>query len=446
MSFTQPARVGVVGAGIAGLTAAHFLRRLGVDTIVFEADGRVGGRMTSERATGHVIDRAAQFLSSEYSTILGLVRDVGLANQVRPTSRLSAIVQGGVPRRLRVDRVVDALFSGLLGTRAWLMLGRVALREAHRIRNLSLSDFSAWDVFDDCTASDWLQREKCGHALERIFEPMLQGFYFQRPEDTSRALAMALMAFGMRRSQTLTLEGGLGQLPEALAARLDVRLNETVEGVKQSNGKVAIQTASQTVIVDRAIVATPATVARQLLADPQDEAGRDLLATQYTSSINVSVFTDPAFALPTALREAYGLLIPRSERHGVAAIGIENNKRGVSSTSGQLFSVMFCHDGATHLMSKPDAVVVQEAIAQADRYLPGMAGRVIGSWVFRWPAAEPCSMVGRATALRRYRTQCAISNSLILLAGDYMSMPFTEGAAESGLWAANSTAGKLFSK
>ena len=45
-------RVAVVGAGLAGLTAAIFLERNGVEVCVYEASDRVGGRVTTDLVDG----------------------------------------------------------------------------------------------------------------------------------------------------------------------------------------------------------------------------------------------------------------------------------------------------------------------------------------------------------------------------------------------------------
>lgn len=75
------AEVTVVGAGIAGLAAAHVLKQRGISVKVIEAAGRVGGRMTSDEANGHVIDRGVRFLSSEYAEILDRSECGRMSNQ-----------------------------------------------------------------------------------------------------------------------------------------------------------------------------------------------------------------------------------------------------------------------------------------------------------------------------------------------------------------------------
>ena len=60
------ADVVVVGAGVAGLAAAHRLISAGVTTAVLEAAPYVGGRMSTEKVDGFRLDRIGQFLSTSY--------------------------------------------------------------------------------------------------------------------------------------------------------------------------------------------------------------------------------------------------------------------------------------------------------------------------------------------------------------------------------------------
>ncbi len=56
-------RVAVVGAGIAGLTAARELQRAGYPAVVLEKDGHAGGRMSTQTLFGGVFDDGAQFFT-----------------------------------------------------------------------------------------------------------------------------------------------------------------------------------------------------------------------------------------------------------------------------------------------------------------------------------------------------------------------------------------------
>ncbi len=74
-------RVAVVGAGLAGLTAATLLRLGGCRVAVFEAASRTGGRVWTERlggGDGPVVECGGEFIDTQHVDMLALVRHLGL--------------------------------------------------------------------------------------------------------------------------------------------------------------------------------------------------------------------------------------------------------------------------------------------------------------------------------------------------------------------------------
>ena len=63
------APVVIVGAGLAGLTAAAVLNQRGIDTVIFEASDDVGGRVRSDHVDGFILDRGFQVLLTAYPEI-----------------------------------------------------------------------------------------------------------------------------------------------------------------------------------------------------------------------------------------------------------------------------------------------------------------------------------------------------------------------------------------
>ena len=63
------ARVGIVGAGLAGLNAARYLKNKGLESVIFEASDRVGGRVTSDYIDGYICDRGFQVINSAYAEL-----------------------------------------------------------------------------------------------------------------------------------------------------------------------------------------------------------------------------------------------------------------------------------------------------------------------------------------------------------------------------------------
>jgi oxygen-dependent protoporphyrinogen oxidase len=435
MSEESSAQVVVVGAGIAGLTAAHFLDRAGVRVKVLEASSRVGGRMITDSLNGHSVDCGAQFLSSEYSLLRALLKDAGLDASLRRTTPWNAIVCRGKLCRICSSNPLSALASGLLGPVTWMKLGWQLARLRSSLASLPLNDYSRWTAFDTETVAAWANRALGSSALEYIFEPMLEGFFFQRPEDSSLALGLMLLSFGARNSRTLALADGLGSLPEALAVGLDVAIKAPLRSLSVGADSALVTTDSERIKAAHVILAIPAHHARPLYDSAEPSANR-LMAVPYSATINIAVVADQNFCLPHQLRKVYGLLIPRRERRHIAAICIEANKFNSSAQNGQLFNILLSSSAAMAMMELPDEAIVAAALREAESYLPGLTAQTIATRLYRWRHAEPWSRVGKAWDIAEYRANPPLDRR-VWLAGDYTSMPFTEGAVESGKWAAD---------
>ena len=85
-------RVLVVGAGIAGLTVAHALRRAGTDCVVLEARRRIGGRLHTADVAGSPVDLGGSWIHHPIGNPLtDFARAVGIATRSgNPLATLSA--------------------------------------------------------------------------------------------------------------------------------------------------------------------------------------------------------------------------------------------------------------------------------------------------------------------------------------------------------------------
>jgi len=75
-------RVVIVGAGLAGLAAAHALAKSGVRATVYEGSTRLGGRCWTERqafADGQIAERGGELIDTSHATMRALVPELGLA-------------------------------------------------------------------------------------------------------------------------------------------------------------------------------------------------------------------------------------------------------------------------------------------------------------------------------------------------------------------------------
>ncbi|WP_373069427.1 FAD-dependent oxidoreductase [Gemmatimonas sp.] len=76
-----PARVVIVGAGLAGLTAAYRLKQKGIIATVYEANTRLGGRCWINRssfANGQIAEHGGEFIDQAHTATRQLAQELGL--------------------------------------------------------------------------------------------------------------------------------------------------------------------------------------------------------------------------------------------------------------------------------------------------------------------------------------------------------------------------------
>lgn len=426
-------RVVVVGAGIAGLSAAYHLRKAGVDVTVLEASDRVGGRMSTDSSHGYLIERGTQMVSTSYSTLMPLIAELGLQSNLRAVSPWMAIVLGGRPRRIRTGRLMlaFAVIRGLIRPKDLFRL----VRQTVRADWPPIGNYSSWAEFDDEDAAQWCDSHLGKSATQHLIEPLLEGLLFQSAQETSRAVPLALLALTeLGRSKQMTLVGGLGSLPQALSAQVDTRLEAPVQTICVENACVCVSLLGEAIDADYVILATTAPAAMRLYAQA-DEHERALLNTPYASTINICLATERHWRGDRALRKLFGLLIPPVERSLVSSVTVESGRDQSRVPSGELLSMMLSGTAAEEMMESSNELILDRVLPEVEKYFPGISKAKRFVHIVRWRDAIPKSAVGRAHALAEYRRDWRPSRRVVL-AGDYISMPWADGAAETGLWAA----------
>lgn len=208
----------VVGAGLAGLTAALALTAAGRRVTVLEASDAPGGRMRSDRVDGFTIDRGFQVLNSAYSELRRLG---GLAGIPLGEFERGAVVPDGDARPLVADpRQVPV---GALGfALAPLGPASVRLRLAAHLARCGFAPLASLLDAPDRPYRDELARLGiAGEAVERLVAPFLSGVLLEDELATSsRFVAYVWRTFV--RGRVLLPQAGVGALPAALAARLPV--------------------------------------------------------------------------------------------------------------------------------------------------------------------------------------------------------------------------------
>jgi len=275
-----PARVAIVGGGIAGLNAALTLQDKGIASTVYEASDRIGGRMHSDRSgywsNGQVSEFCGELIDSNHTTILALASRFDLS----VADLLAAEPAGSTPTY-------------------WFLGGRYTDEQADAdfvpVRAAAKNDITAagyptlWNNYkpagytlDHISVSDWIEsRVPGGHgsAFGRLLDVAYNEEYGADTTDQSALNILYLIAYqpspkGFEvygvSDERYHIAGGNEQLPEAIAATLpDVRTGWRLTAIaKNLDGTVKLSfgapSGAVAVTADQVILTTPFAVLRTL--------------------------------------------------------------------------------------------------------------------------------------------------------------------------------------
>jgi oxygen-dependent protoporphyrinogen oxidase len=427
-------RVLVVGAGIAGLTAALRLQQQGCEVTVLEASHRPGGRMVTLERDGFKMDLAAVVLSSKYVQMRRLIGELALDGAVVPAPDGIAIPKDGTVHRLASSSVRGALTTRLLGPRAKLRATRAAWDGLRLGRRYDWNDLGAARGFDRETAMAWALR-RGGPELGHVVDAVVRGGLMTDPSVMS-AIDLQFLMVKFFGAGLFSFADGVGVLPDALAARLDVRLGARVTGVEEDARGVRLtfergDEPERTLHADACVLAVSA---RQMAAIHPQLPG-DLRAivedVEYVRLVSVNLATDVRPAEP-AMMYAF----PRVAEPDLCGLFFPHNRHPARAPAGKgLVNAIFHHDWNTRHWDAPDAWLIEQAARAAGRWVPGVEDSVLWGHVERW---DPAFIYSRPGTYRRlHRVAAARSQARrIHLAGDYFGGPSTNTSLCSGELAA----------
>ncbi|MFI8258572.1 NAD(P)/FAD-dependent oxidoreductase [Streptomyces filamentosus] len=299
--------VAVVGAGVAGLTAAHLLSRVH-DVTLYEADDRLGGHAhthelpTAEGGTLHVDTGFIVHNERTYPHLLRLFRELGVTTQDAEMSM-----------SVRCDGC-GLEYAGARGLRGLLGGGNVrrgrhllTLADVPRFHRAARGLLAADDL--TLTFGDFLRaRRFSAHFVSHFAIPLVSAVWSCPPDTALRYPAVHLFRFLDHHGllsvtgspQWKTVTGGsaayVARIAEPIAS---VRTATPVRAVVRGAARATVVTADGDSTEHAAVVvAVHPDQALRLLADPTEEEQRVLGAFTYSRN-------------PTVLHRDTGLL-PRS--------------------------------------------------------------------------------------------------------------------------------------
>ncbi|MEE9205775.1 MAG: NAD(P)/FAD-dependent oxidoreductase [Acidimicrobiia bacterium] len=237
------ARIVVIGAGMAGLTAARRLSQGDHRLTVLEARDRVGGRVLSTTLeNGAVVELGGEWLSTDQQAVIALAEELGL--------RLSPIGLNFAERDLIGAPHIPTEEHGRVSSLITRAID--ALPHATRLR-ITVEDLLG-DVDDRSDAFTVVRRRIEGSAAV--------------PLDTL-AVDEVMGDYGLEAASYLRVDKGNQAIAEAMAAQLaDLRLNTPVDAIKSIGGAVEVGAGDLVMTADAVVVSVPLTLLARLRFEP----------------------------------------------------------------------------------------------------------------------------------------------------------------------------------
>lgn len=247
----------IIGAGLAGLSAANYLQQAGHSTLVLEASAAPGGRVKTDNKEGFLLDHGFQVLATAYPEARALLDYAQL--DLREFLPGAVLLQADGTQ----DRLGDPLrdLSSLLPTIRAKVGGLSSKLGILRLRNrLDRKDLDQVFAQAEMPTSTVL-REAYGFdelMISRFFQPFYSGIFLEKELSTSRR--MFDFVFKMFAEGAVAVPNkGMQQIPLQLASRLPadaLRCNCRVSRI--AGGKVFLEN-GESLTAKNIILATEAT-------------------------------------------------------------------------------------------------------------------------------------------------------------------------------------------
>jgi monoamine oxidase len=278
----QTPRIAIVGGGIGGLNAALTLQDAGYASTVYEASGRVGGRMHSDTTSwlnGQTSEHCGELIDSGHKTILGLAQRFNI-----PTVDLL----GAQPNHSTdTDYFFGKYYTAAQAQADFNPVWNNVKKDTNAASYPTLYNLytDAGKVLDHMSIHDWIESRVPGGHTSSMGQLLDVAYNIEYGAVTTQQSSLNLLyllgfssipgnfsVFG-KSDERYHLVGGNERLPRAVAAALpagSIQLNTALKGfVRNSDGTFTLTLQNPiktfTRVVDRLVMAIPFSILRNIL-------------------------------------------------------------------------------------------------------------------------------------------------------------------------------------
>lgn len=431
----------VIGGGIAGLGAAIRLKDRGLEPLVLEADSRVGGRMTTDRVNGFVIDRGVTLFGNGFRSMRALVERLELSSLTCPGNFGVGIQDAAGVRGYRGGRFQDLLMDRGVSLRARWAGVRFGFDLLRNFRALAHGNSFLSGPLDGENCQEYFRRIGGEELFEGIFWPGLNGPMGGAVEKSSRVILMQVMWNLLVRGQW-NLTEGVDRIPEAAAGQSQVVKDARVLQVERSNAGVEVEAeveGKQRSFRGRgAIFAIPGQLVPALCAELPAEVREVLGRTEYSKIANAAV------ALSAPPKTPYAGYAFTPDVITGAEIEMEHLRAPNRCPNGTGMASVFLWNAPGNCRLEADEEGLKEQASEiVEQTFPECRGKVLFVHLVRWNIGIAQFPPGRLREMTTLRKRLAEWKEPFDLCGDYLDGLSSEGALRTGEEAAERVAMRL---
>jgi len=395
-------RVAIIGAGIAGLSAAYDLLRAGHQVTLFEGDNQTGGLATGFRDERWEwpLEKFYHHLFTSDKAIIGLVEEIGLRDKLffpRPTTSV----------------IYDGHIVPFDSPRRWITFPGFNPLDVARFGAVSayLRFTEPWRELEKHTADAWLRRAYGDKIYEMVWRPLLIGKFGPYYQEVNMAWMWARLH--VRSPRLGYFEGGFQAFVDRLTAVVtqaggDIRLNCPAGSVRREAGGLRITAAGQSGLYDACLVTTSPGLLARLAPELAGDYLRQVLALKSMGAVVLTLaLTRPLMADS----HTYWLNIPASSRDksgGMPFLALVEHTNYIDRSHYGGDHIIYCGDYVT-----PDHPYLTMSQPELEQLFVGVLNRVNPdfrpewvrqSWLFRARYAQPVPSLNHSRAIPDLRT------------------------------------------
>ena len=431
----------IIGGGIAGLATAFYLEKRAreqgreIQYVLLERSDRWGGMIATESVDGFLIEGGPDLLLTQKPAGIQLCRDLGLADRLISTNndrQRTFLVRDGKLVAFPEDfSLVPARFWPLVRSPLFSFFGKVRM-------GLEVFVPRRRDEGDESLAR--FIRRRLGKEAVNIGGAMLAGIHSADAERLSMQCAFPMYVameqrYGslikgvraMRKARTRspamfqTLVGGMGELVDALVAGLDgdLRRGIVVGSVRKTDGGFEVVAGDEVMGTDGVVMATPAYVSADLVADFAPDLSLLLRGIRYVSTATVSLAYRKRDVEGQHDFEGFGFLSPKYEGRRITACTWVSTKLNFRAPDdGVLVRTFVGGTGQEDLVDLDDEALVALSREELEE-LMGVTADPLFARVFRWRRGRPQFDVGHLDRVAEMERLAAQVDGLFLTGSAY---------------------------